>query len=316
MTASSYSDGQCTLLDFVFAEKLAWEHVLSNDLRFFESEKFHKVCDEVENRILTRCAGLVETGEHRDHVLHGVEQCNSWSGDGGAEFIIVGKSQDERSVSRHLREVSFIHKTVIDFLDSRRQTMFQEPNWRPAANLALVRGQLGSISILPLVISEEDIVKGLTNLAWAIERIMFTVSAIDVPEASEETDRAFENVAVEMVDHTYQVVSQVDASLNGTDLLWYKRKFSKLLSPPLGFDSFPFCNCPGFAAFFDCRSYISRYLLLHKSPRDELTYLLACAVAGLRYISVVGIHKSFAPWVPFSSCYAKEQIQTHLCGLF
>jgi hypothetical protein len=120
MTASSYTDGQCTLLDFVFAEKLAWEHVLSNDLRFFESEKFHKLCDEVETRILTRCAGLVETGEHRDHVLHGVEQCNSWSGDGGAEFIIVGKSQDERSVSRHLREVSFIHKTVIDFLDSRR----------------------------------------------------------------------------------------------------------------------------------------------------------------------------------------------------
>jgi hypothetical protein len=71
------------------------------------------------------------------------------------------------------------------------------------------------------VISEEDIVKGLTNFAGAIERIMFTVSAIDVPEASEETDRAFENVAVEMVDHTYQVVSQVDASLNGTDLLCY-----------------------------------------------------------------------------------------------
>jgi hypothetical protein len=87
-----------------------------------------------------------------------------------------------------------------------------------------------------------------------------------------------------MVDHTYQVVSQVDASLNGTDLLWYKRKFAKVLSPPLGFDSFPFCNCPGFAAFFDSRSYVSRYLLLHKRPRDELTYLLACAVAGLRYI--------------------------------
>jgi hypothetical protein len=34
MTSSGYSDGQCKLLDF---EKLAWEHVLSNDLRFFES---------------------------------------------------------------------------------------------------------------------------------------------------------------------------------------------------------------------------------------------------------------------------------------
>lgn len=104
---SSFTPGfsRLTLLHFACANEKACEYNLSEDRTHFQSSEFRESCRSLETRILTRCAGLVEIDESRMLYLEGLV-----TKDGKR----IAASQREENVSRYLREVKFIHKTVVN----------------------------------------------------------------------------------------------------------------------------------------------------------------------------------------------------------
>ena len=285
----TYNDRPLTLLEFVCAESVPWEHVLKNDRTYIESLEFQDLCQNYETRILTRCAGLIETVENRYHDLPGLlrrksSRMNDLGVRSGAERVAT--SQEEQNISRHLRGVKYIHRTAIDFLRNHRGAFFQESNWHSAI-VELVRGKLGLMSIFPSAKSEVVFTKfsKLKDepliMANLIEEIMLLIVILDELIPIKEADRTATNVAIEMVDHTYRIVGQINASLHGPKLPWYERYNLSNLGG-IGHVQLPFHDCPGFAAFFACGSYIMRYISMHKCPPHELDYLLACTLIGLK----------------------------------
>ena len=280
LMAGSDMEEPLTLLGLVCTQSVPWERALKNNLEYFNSIEFHTACEKFEIRILTRCAGLVEIGKHRYERFPGVT-LHDWRYP--RNFSGVRTSQEEENVSRYLKGVNFIHRTVIDHLKSNHQIFFQDSSWRSVANHALARSQLGLISIVPSAISIEDSEDDLVVLVGelvttAMDRLRF----VDESRAAGEIDISLDQVTDQIMDCTYQVISQVDASLNGLKLGWREHY------DPVGLDKSkpnrtPYHDCPGFAAFYGQHSYVSRHLTLHDCPLDELNYLLACTVIGFRY---------------------------------
>lgn len=266
-----------TLLDFVSAERIPWGHVLGNDLRYFKSSEFHDTCKTYETRILARCAGFVEIEENPRDTLGGVRMIVSY------ERKQIGTSQDEWNLSCHLRRVKFIHRTAADFLRSHHRTLFRDTNWRSAASLAVARGKLGFMSIVPFVTPERGTSRGCIVLSGVISIIMKALGHLDGIEATGETDSASQNVIVEMVNHTYRKISHVDACLNGSELPWYKHYNADELSI-YEVERLPFHDAPGFAAFYGCSKYILPHMSLYNRACEDshLDYLLGCTLIGYR----------------------------------
>ena len=245
-----------TLLDYVCAENGPWEQVLQNDLAYFGSWEFHEICQNIETRILTRCAGLVEIKREPNKYLG----CSE-------EFVYEDRMEsgkvpnifEELNVSYHIREVSFIHKTVIEFLEG--QSFFQDLNWRPTASLALLRGSLGTMSIIPIAISDkvkENAGRQVMSMSVGLP-ILHTMNRFHALrenyEASGNFNRAFEIAVAEMVERTYEIIERVDFSLNGPSLRWFERYGGFYLGSINPVGQTPFNDVKGFAAFYGCSSY-------------------------------------------------------------
>ena len=128
-----------TLLHLACAEEKAWEYNLSKDRIRFQSSEFRELCRNLETRILTRCAGLVEIDESRLQSLEEVV---------GKYDELITASQREEDVSRFLREVKFIHRTVVEFLRSHA-TFFQDSSWQASATLNVLRSRIRVASLTP-----------------------------------------------------------------------------------------------------------------------------------------------------------------------
>lgn len=261
-----------TLLEFVCAEDVPWEYVRRRDHSYFESPEFHNICQNAETRILTRCAGLIEIGKHRLDYFQGVLKQ-----DEQGYHVKVKTAQDEHNVSRHLRRVEFIHRTVSDFSQSHHQTFFEDSGWRSAAMLAIARGELGLMSIVPIATPSRRTGDRIV-LHELISDVMETLVLLDGIEFTEATDLAFDDVVVEMVDLTYLTISHVDTCLNGPGLPWYEHR-----SAGGGWtERLPFHDVLGFAAYYGCGKYVSRHITFHSTSREELDYLLACTTIGMK----------------------------------
>lgn len=271
-----------SLLEFVCAEDVPWEHVLRRDLSYFETMEFHNTCHHVETRILTRCAGLVEIGKHRPNNFPGVVKQDGPFRSIPIRYSMVKTARDEHNVSRHLRSVEFIHRTAADFLRSHHQTFFQDSNWRSSAMLAVARGKLGLMSIVPIATSDRGNSGDYMVLIRPIHDIMRTLILLDAIEPTEETHPASQDIVLEMIDHTYRTISHIDACLNGPNMPWYERYEPVDLHICYCVEIIPFRDLPGFAAFYGCSKYMLRHISLHSGACEDpdLNQLLACTLIG------------------------------------
>lgn len=238
-----------TLLDFVLAETVPWERALENDVSYFHSPGFDDACSTLETRILTRCAGLVEIAQYARKYLD-----VKWEGRPSFSDIRI-RSNQEGNISRHSRTVSFIHRTAHDFLKDHRKHWFLKLK---ATRVSLARCWIGSISLLPMTITEK-----LKPGQWfRIDRfdhgLMTVASAQNFPEPG-EFDRTLHRTAIGMVDHAYQIVSRVDATLNGSNIEWYKR-YTESDFGHHKITNLPFHDCAGFAAFLGCTPSVFHHL--------------------------------------------------------
>ena len=267
-----------TLLDYVCAEHGPWEKVLKNDLAYFGSLEFHEICQNIETRILTRCAGLVEIKREPNEYLG----CSLVDED-RVESHKVPNISKKLNVSCHIREVSFIHKTVIEFLES--QLFFQDLTWRPTASLALLRGSLGTMSIIPIAISDEvkeNAGRQVMSIDIQILRTMRMFHALrENYEALGKSNRAFEIAVVEMVERTYEIIERVDVSLNGPGLRWFERYKGFYLRFRSQDEQIPFNDVKGFAAFYGCSSYFLPCEISQQFSQTDINYLFTCAISGL-----------------------------------
>ena len=241
-----------TLLDFVLAETVPWERALKNDVSYFQSPDFDDTCSTLETRIITRCAGFVEIAPRANEYLDVRWEKESFDRHLG---VRLSNDQEEQNIFRHARRVSFIHKTAHDFLEDHRKSWFRNLK---ASRVSLVRGWLGSISLIPMAISEnvklgqwlrvDNVEKGLRNLALGEE--------LSDPE---EFDRTLHQTATEMVKHAFQIIGRVDATLNGSNIEWHKRYLGWHFDlDPLRI--LPFHDWAGLAAFLGCTHSVVKHL--------------------------------------------------------
>lgn len=268
------NDYGLTLLEFACAQEACWEHVLTRDSAYFQSSKFHDSCLKLETRILTRCMGLVNISEHRQTTFREV----SWTVRKRAQTYhgAMSVSQVEGNVSRELRQVSFIHRTVAEYLKSHGN-YFRRPNWQQPASLAVIRGRIGVLSIVPIMIlqAEKVCTPIIIDEGW-------TRDAILPCPAMETCDRQLlRNDGDYLIDQFLQVISYVNRCLNGVDFALRKGVGVIGCHNRQMPDLDPFENSLGFAAYFGCHGYVSRYVSLNSSFGIDLDYILTCAIAGL-----------------------------------
>ena len=271
--SKGFDGGYLTLLHCACAEEKAWSKVLSHDIAYFQSSEFHDICRNLETRILTRCTGLVEISEHRVEFLEGV-----WMKLQENYVVGVGTSQEASSVSCFLREIRFIHKTVIEFLRSHEE-LFHDPDWRITAAHTVARGKLGVLSLTPVTFCKEDVRPGLLKTSGSyildlVSRLSWT-EAVWPPRLSRQVTR---DIGFQVVSQAYEILGYVNESLDGSGRSLFEF-FRWAGEEPSWFTRFH--DCVGFAAFFGRHEYISAYVVeTDRSPQD-VEYLLLCAFSGL-----------------------------------
>lgn len=264
-------DGVLTLLHCACADEKAWSYVLSHDLGYFQSPGFRDLCCNLETRFLTRCAGLVEVSEHRQENLAGVfcKTVNS------AHTPAVRTHQGAQSLSYHLREVKFIHKTVTDFLQSRKE-FFQNLDWRSTATLTISRGAMGVVGLTPIIMCEEDAPHGPFTVDGNLILILLSgPSLIEALWPAQSDCQATSDSTIQVVDQAYKVLVHVSRSLNGLD---------QTLSTPFRTwkdDDISIHDCLGFAAYFGRHEYVSRYTARTNRTEEDAEYVLSCTLSGL-----------------------------------
>ena len=270
-----------TLLHCACAEEKAWSKVLSHDVAYFQSPEFDDSCRNLETRILTRCTGLVEISEHRMEHLEGVWKEHR-------DFRLVKSSQEASSVSCFLREIRFIHKTVIEFLQTHEE-FFQDLDWRFTASHTVTRGMLGVLSLTPVVICKEDARSGpLVVHADNIMRLVNILPWTEVPWPPLSKLKVTSDIANQVMSQTYEILGYVNENLNGAD---------RSLCDFLVFDYkkpswyIPFHDHIGFAAYVGQHEFISTYLAQANRSSRDVEYVIFCAFSGF-----LTLNTHFSPW--------------------
>ena len=282
----SYTFMGLTVLHIACGQEAAWKSVLKKDFARIQSFEFRDSCRKLETRILTRCTGLVEIAERQNGFLEGV--CDEHE-------LGLEASQVRDNVSRYLCKVRFIHRTVAEFLESHEQ-FFQEPDWQWTARLAICRGMIGALSLVPITMSEANF--GSHSLGISLKWLWDTMSDIRATETRsplQEHRQASHDDSFQLIDQIYAVAHYVYASLNGPDRTLSEsygddRNYSK------GYDTItyhvPLQDRLGFAAFFGCDEYVSHYMSVDNISGIDLDHILFCAIVGLRDISDYGGYMS------------------------
>lgn len=278
-----------TLMEFVCAESVPWDHVRKGNTAWFESPEFSEMCQHVETRLLTRCAGLVEVEHQSPEVLKGdIESTPPY----GILFhtLDLRPNQEKHNVCHQLREVKFIHKSAIDFLQTHKQALLQNRDDGSATDLSLLRGTTGVLGIVPVAISAKEFRisrNGQEIIAGQIGLTMHFLAAFAASIAFSKS--TLDNVAVEMVDDVYQIIERVDTSINGPDHDWYGY-YDGSRGGRLQLERTPFHEVHGFAAFLGCHDYVSYHRSLGTYSLEDNNYLLACTIHGVMCFSLDTSH--------------------------
>lgn len=283
-------EGGLTLLHFVVSDSAIWEKLIRQDRDYFVSSDFAQHCHSIETRILTRCAGLVEIDEHcfpaqnKDlNYGYGYLQRDN---DKQKENLRKGRpfwKTGEGSLCKHLRRVNFIHKTVREFLRSHYQVLHQDSNVRSATALTLMRGNLGVINLIPLLICQPKGNEAFFISLEMIENIMITMNSLSDLGRSRTSDPPLTEIVLNMLNQTFHTIESVDAALNGPNMPWFKR-YERYHNFGNVIQRLPFHDIIGFAAFFGCRIYLNHNKVMTDHSNEQLNYLLACTLAGLEMV--------------------------------
>lgn len=279
-----------TLLEFVCAERVPWDHIRKGNTAWFKSLEFSEMCQHMETRLLTRCAGLVEVEHQSSEALRGIIE----SPDRPSRYSdhpFRPPNQEEHSVSYQLRVVKFIHKSALDFLQTHRPALLQERDELSPTDLGLLRGIAGVMSIMPVAISEVEYGGSVHCRMFTFNHISLTMHLLASFAASRASSEkpAFGSVAVQMVDDVYQIIERANVMFNGPDIDWYEYD-SPYQSVGVRIEGRPFFSVHSFAAFLGCCTYVSYHRSVYTYSQRENNYVLACTIRGMMRSSLDTSH--------------------------
>ena len=274
------SPGELTLLHFIFAEYPTWYDLSIKAPEKLESGKFDDACDRLERRIHSHCAGLVEVAKTRNQdICPGTEH-------GKLHFSArLRLRQKEANISRHLRNVGFIHRTVVEFLDARPKFAGRFDQSLPTS-LGTARGRLGVMSLLPPITTRDPRpiktsnhrYKGISLRASPlVYQILCESPLLMCLETHEKPTRLDRRGWMDLLDDMYKMLCRTDTadSLEGGQVLEF---FLPLGERP------PFHDSAGFAAFFGCHAYTSSRVARDGNDQSYKRYLSTCAFLGMDYL--------------------------------
>ncbi|KAL8874728.1 MAG: hypothetical protein Q9198_006824, partial [Flavoplaca austrocitrina] len=151
-----------SILGFTCIEQIVLGHRLYQNPNSVQISELQDACRRTETRILTRCAGLVETDEHAmDHFPFIIGEYDPNSSDERevdpeVEYE-VGSELAEEAIAGFVREVRFIHKSAADFLRNRK-IIFEDSNWQCTGRSSAVREQIAIAGLAPILFKKRKFV--------------------------------------------------------------------------------------------------------------------------------------------------------------
>ena len=283
---------QVTLLHLKYATEPV--HVASSCDTLAEPElaELNHACGRLETRILTRCGGLVEIERDRQfRIGRGlyIGETNFYQS--------LETNQEETNISRHLRRVTFIHKTVFEFLRNHHR-LSDVPDGSVPASEAISCGRLGVMGLLPVMICPMDHPEQCTvRLLNFTSQIMAESPLMGCLELDEVPPRGNHEFWSSLIEHTSRLLHRLNTAMSLSCRPCPKSDFaSHDKSPPssasvepapffVGGETLPFHDTAGFAAFFGCHTYITSQVKFHGADYSRRGYLSYCAILGMDYMT-------------------------------
>ncbi|KAL8899220.1 MAG: hypothetical protein Q9207_006309 [Kuettlingeria erythrocarpa] len=118
-------DNWKTLLGLACAEDVSWMYVTQLNRSYFSSPTFEVTCRELRTRLNSRCGSLIEIGNIRDRL-------------------------EETTFAKYCRPVSFIHRSVVEFLKEEYGSAFDIDACFSEAWIPIARANIGLMFLFPL----------------------------------------------------------------------------------------------------------------------------------------------------------------------
>ena len=260
-----------TLLHFACAEQPVWDRILDVDDAYFQSPTFLHLCRDLETRILTRSVGLVEIADEPRKSLQGL-WVRAIGDDYPRHSVMSGEpSVSKNHVSGHLREVRFIHKTVVEFLQAQMQ-LFPDPNWRIVAAFASIRGKVGVLSLSQCMGLRSRYIKSGEDFFFDLHFVRRMVHELPLAQSlcpSGVVSQSLGSTAIPL-EAVYKLLTRSITRLNGPGY--------PIFGGPIAHD-----DIYGFAAVLGCHDYILHRLATAKYPQPQLKHIISCVILGLDY---------------------------------
>lgn len=277
-------EGRCvppTLLEIVCSEGNTWGLSLRNTALSKPSE-FYEPCRRVETRILTRCVGLVEN-EERPQKYPNFLQLRRLS-DGGRVKVSLNRPE---GLLHCLREVKFIHKTVVDFLQNHGE-FFVDPDWRLKGTISALRGRIAVASFTPNMIQERASLDGLILL-----NPVFIADLMGAYWPCGDSRQVIRDTAIEIVDETYDLLSYLNTTFNGPNYT-ISQSYDETQRSKHGMTMehrLAFRDRLDFAAFYGRHDYVSRYMARVNFLQRDVERVLSCAIFGFEMFSMASVKR-------------------------
>ena len=270
----------CTLLQFVCMEDDSWQHVLRNDQSYFISQAFSDLCATFETRIITRCAGLVEV-QRIPKKTGPIAMAWRFPPE---DVVLTARWDGQKDIWSHQRRICFIHRSASDLIRDHFADTFRSAQDYSAACLEYSRGVLGTMTLLPILITPRQYstykVYPCTSIPMLISSSMDALQAVGKHNTEPELPvlAEIDHMVELMFEYTHRL-KQVMHEHGHPSSVIAKGHFL----PPCWMRLGPFKDVIAFASYWGQQHYLKRHLLSQTNSLDELNQLLQITTYGLHW---------------------------------
>ncbi|KAL8948226.1 MAG: hypothetical protein Q9222_005574 [Ikaeria aurantiellina] len=256
LIAASDLGRQVDLLGLASAQEEAWPHVQQLHTEFFHTPAFEISCRRLESRIISRCGGLVDIEEERELSR-------------GSEIL------------RHHRPLTFIHKTVVDYLKEKHGEFFLQPAQLLAAHSLIAQDFLGL-----LLISETHDSDGVVfNPSKKLPYMFTAMRVISTLTGRLEDREAFGPLQIELTTTAFGILQLLLDRYNVTEETFGSKNIYGLALPQ-GLQgragAWHLVQDPLYwNAFYGCTAFVCSKVSIESLPDRQLLDLLSITSLGL-----------------------------------
>ncbi|KAL8902193.1 MAG: hypothetical protein Q9207_004846 [Kuettlingeria erythrocarpa] len=244
-----------TLLTLAMAEREPWDHLLDFDLDYFAESRFNSVCQILETRLTSRCAGLLEIGNHRHD-----------------------EADPEETIPYFDRSVDFVHKTAMEYVQKAYGISSVGSLPVMESTTLIARGIIGT-----LIISETEYDLSADG-EESLQDSMHAISTMSSSAAPRDDDRPAESLQIDLMNQVCQLLQNLYAFRNpnpAEQFFFDDQDFLEhIISHECETSRYLLNSRLSIAAFFGCHHYVRSCLSTETFSADRMSGILQAALAG------------------------------------